>query len=283
LQNQAGVLLEFSATETPPMPTLPPAQPPSIDFDLDDLFAAYHIMALMCWPDPEVHNPRLATLGFDALAKSDDDFLSFLLDVKSAIKYNAELPNDALPLIIEDCVRDAAHRALLNDFIKDFVAHHPLKHTRPLTVGQRFWECMRSYKGDIASMHKDLIWQSLLHPVGGYESVVQSPGWDVMKMEIDNCITGHPMFAGLSLYLVATLNVHHNKSSPSPLPCSFNLTYRFIEATFPDSKLSFDYAKAQLPKWHSIAPLWAGLLVVAHRWSSKTFLDIGKLNDSFSI
>jgi hypothetical protein len=85
------------------------------------------------------------------------------------------------------------------------------------------------------------------------------------------------MFAGLSFYLIATIDRHHND-----LPLSYNETYRIFSATFDRLRVkSVDWQKTRLPRWHAVAPLWAGVLAEADCWLDDALLDIDRFAREF--
>jgi hypothetical protein len=86
------------------------------------------------------------------------------------------------------------------------------------------------------------------------------------------------MLAGLSFYLVATIDAHHKDSS-----LSYSETYRIISGTFDYLRVrGVDWLKTRLPRWHCVASLWAGFLAEADCWlPDDHLLDIDRLQEVF--
>ena len=241
---------------------------------------------MMCWPDSATRNKRLATIGVDLIDVLEEEYRGFLRDVAFTIRFHGvPPPAEALGAIIEDCARDAAHRDALTRFVKD-VALPPTPELGDIGLPARFWGAVL-LAPDRYSTPSSYVWANLLHPAGGERAIADGPSFNAVRDEIRDCIFGHPMLAGLSFYLVATLDRFHKDL------LSYNQTYRIISGTFDQLRvMSADWLKTNLPHWHCVAPLWAGCLVEADCWlpdgavqrpgeKVQALLDLDKFYETF--
>jgi hypothetical protein len=248
---------------------------PLIDFDWDGGFARYQLTAIMCWPDLADRSRRLASIWADLADALDDQCGPFLTDVRHTLDFHGvPPPEEALDCIIDDCARDASHREALAQLVEDVALPPPSN--RDVSLAARFWGAI------IIARDRDVppdkyIWHHLIQPIGGLRAIADSLSIDQVRDEVADCICGHPMLAGLSFYLIATIDRYHKD-----LTLSYNETYRIVSATFDHRRVrSVDWLKTRLPRWHCVAPLWAAALAEANCWLDDALLDTDKFKGEF--
>jgi hypothetical protein len=255
---------------------LPRTGAPIVDFDLESPFAAFHTMALMCRPDVRSREAFVAKLGVDLIDGAETDFGPFLMDVGNTITAGVP-PRGALDVILDDCARDPAHRAVLDNFVAA-VALLSTGRDAILSSEARFWGAAIA-AAKISRLDRcaaDYIWTKLIKPAGEYRALSEGPSVEVQQQEISDCVSGDPMLAGLSFYLAATLQDQHNN-----LSCSFENTYRIIAAYKNTLGIGLDHARRHLSRWRPVAPLWAGFLCEADCWKKDTLIDLDGLYHAF--
>jgi hypothetical protein len=255
----------------------PPRTPPIIDFDVRDPYATYRLMVAMYLP-AEDRASRIGTLGAD-LIDTIRDLEWFKDDVDRAIAFHHPLPppEEALAAIIEDgaVYLRPGYRTMLENIAKAAAA--PLSELAVEAPRDlRFWVRAKHDPNWFVPLTQKFIWDNLLDPVGGFAAIAEGPSREQFHQELSAAVTGHPMLSGLSLWLAATLDKHHPR-----LPSAFDHTYRIIARFHDTFNTSFEYASTELPKWHPVAPLWAGFLEEAACWSDEVLLDRDALLDSF--
>jgi hypothetical protein len=168
----------------------------------------------MCFPDAADRHPRLAAIGADMANAVEDTYGEFFDDVVRTLRFHRfPPPKEALGVIIDDCARDGDHRNVLMRFVENAALPTNGEHPDVGLVG-RFW-CAVAKAPDRFVSPRDYIRAHLVDPFGGETAIINSPSFDTIRAEIADCIRGHPMLAGLSFYLVATIDAHHKDSSLS--------------------------------------------------------------------
>jgi hypothetical protein len=254
-----------------------PSEVPTIEFDPTSAFAGHHLVATMCFPDAADRHPRLAAIGADMANAVEDTYGEFFDDVVRTLRFHRfPPPKEALGVIIDDCARDGDHRNVLMRFVENAALPTNGEHPDVGLVG-RFW-CAVAKAPDRFVSPRDYIRAHLVDPFGGETAIINSPSFDTIRAEIADCIRGHPMLAGLSFYLVATIDAHHKDSS-----LSYSETYRIISGTFDYLRVrGVDWLKTRLPRWHCVASLWAGFSAKADCWlPDDHLLDIDRLQEVF--
>jgi hypothetical protein len=214
------------------VPARAAAGPPVAIIDPDDDFAFAQMMALMAWPkDDRMQRHVLATYAAD---------LFWLIGEK--------LGPHAVRMGPKSAVRDAANELGVNSDALKF-----------LPGVESFFAKIIAKPDQAVAAVSSRLWA----PGGGFKSVADAPGTEVITSQMRAASSGGALHAGLMLDYVATLRACHPDIEPSIARSIAILEARSCSKDRPIPLPTGRTLKKSWAEWRAVAPIWAAISLIS--------------------